>query len=131
MLQSTENKSFRWAMVALVTMLLAGVVAPPKARAAENTSVRILVTDAVTGKPIFQAHLTLQFTVSRRFGRHKTYSLSAKTDMKGIYRFRNIPMGKIRLLVIAADHQTFGQEYEITQDNQLVHVQVKKPQPQM
>jgi hypothetical protein len=131
MSQSTENRGLRWALVALVTILLAGVVVPPKARAADETDVRVLVTDAVTGKPIFQAHLTLQFTVSRRFRRDKSYSLSAKTDLKGMYRFRDIPKGTIRLLVIAKDHQTFGQEYEISEDHQLVHVKMKRPQPQV
>lgn len=131
MLQSVEKKGFRWAMAILVAVLWAGVVAPPSARAAKDTNIRILVTDASTGKPIFQAHLTLQFTVSRRFRRDQSYSLSAKTDMKGICRFRDIPMGKIRLYVIATDHQTFGQVFEITEENQLIHVKMKKPQPQV
>ncbi len=126
-----EKRTLKWLLAGLAVIFLMAGVAPTPARAAENTDVRILVTDASTGKPIFQAHLTLEFTVSRRFRRDKFYSLSAKTDMKGIYRFRDIPKGKIRLLVIAKDHQTFGQIYEITEDNQLIHVKMKAPRPQV
>lgn len=129
--QFSDNRELRWAVVALASVSLAALMAPRQARAADETTVRVLVTDATTGDPVFQAHLTLQFTVSRRLRPGKSYSLSAKTDMKGLYRFRDVPKGKVRLLVIAEHHQTFGQEYEITQDNQLIHVKLKRPQPQV
>lgn len=92
------------------------------------TTVYVLVTDATTNKPVFQAHLTLQFRdPDSRTG--KTTSYSAKTDLQGKYRFSFIPMGTVYLIVTAEDHQTLGRRFEITQENQTLTVKLRKPQP--
>ncbi|HTV54019.1 MAG TPA: hypothetical protein VMI06_03810, partial [Terriglobia bacterium] len=61
--------------------------------------------------------------------RDKTVSLSAKTDLKGQYRFRFIPMEPVVLMVTEPNHQTFGKEFQIGQQNQILRVKLRKPQP--
>lgn len=100
----------------------------------ETTNVHVLVTDAVSGKPIFQARLTLQFqyhepgTLSP-LKRTRTLTYSAKTDAQGRYRFAEVSKGTVRLIVTAPDHQTFSKKFQVDKDNPLLEVKLKKPQP--
>ena len=103
-----------------------------RAASAEQTNLNVLVTDAETGKPIYQARLTLRFREPgnvRKFKPSKTLSYSAKTNAQGRYRFMNIPKGTIHLIVTAENHQTLGKDYELESDNQVIEIKLKKPQP--
>jgi hypothetical protein len=112
-------------------MVLAAAVAlwvPLRLAAAQMTTVHIQVNDAKTGDPIFQAHLTLRYRVPGAFMRRtKIVSYTAKTDKNGKSQFPVVPMGTITLMVTAPDHNTFGKEFEITKDNQLIEVKLQKP----
>jgi hypothetical protein len=110
------------------------VAFPARAHAAtpERTTVHVLVKDAASDQPIANARLTLQFREPAgevRPSRSKVLSFSAKTNAQGRCKFSNIPKGTIHLIVTAERHQTFGQDFELEQDNQLIEVKLKKPQP--
>jgi len=114
--------------VALLLVLPSRVLAAP----VETTNFQVVVTDAETGQPLNQARLTLQFKQpggATRFGKSKRISYSAKTNSQGKYKFLDIPKGTIMLFVTAEKHQSFGKEIELKQDNQVVEVKLKKPQP--
>jgi hypothetical protein len=98
----------------------------------EYTNLNILVKSVEDDKPIFQARLTLQFRMPggvRRFKRSKLTTYSAKTNNQGRYTFTNIPKGSFHLFVTADNHQSYGKELELEQDNQLFEVKLRKPQP--
>lgn len=111
----------------LLSYLPASVHAAPR-KHPPLTDITVMVTEAKTDKPIFQARLTLQFRDpdSRR---GKMISYSAKTDIHGKYKFTFIPMDKVLLVVTAPNHQTFGKEFQITEQGQIIQVKLKKPQP--
>lgn len=114
--------------IAVILLVAAVWAAPALPKDIPLTKVTVRVTDAVSGKPVFQARLTLQFRdPSSRRG--KTLSFSAKTDLKGEYRFSFIPMEKVYLIVTAPDHQTFGGQFAVTKDGQVLHVKLHRPQP--
>ena len=107
---------------------------PARARAdtPERTSVHVLVKDAASDQPVANARLTLRFREpgsKARLRRSKILSFSAKTNAQGRYKFTNIPKGTIHLIVTAERQQTFGQDFELEQDNQLIEVKLKNPQP--
>ena len=105
---------------------------PISTRAVDLTSVTVLVKDAETGKPISQAHLTLEFREPgdpAKLKRPKFLSYSAKTNPQGRYRFVDIPKGGVRLIVTAERHQALSKNFEIEQDNAVLEVSLKKPQP--
>jgi Carboxypeptidase regulatory-like domain len=112
-------------------MILAAVVAtcmPVSLAAAQMTTVHVQVNDAKTGEPIFQAHLTLRYRAQGGFMRRsEIISYTAKTDKNGKGQFPVVPMGTITLMVTAPDHNTFGKEFEITKDKQLIKVELQKP----
>lgn len=92
------------------------------------TTVHVEVKDAQTGKPIYQAHLTLEFRQPGRFLRRaKIISYTSKTDTKGMGIFPVVPFGTVTLMVTAPNHNTFGKEFKITKKNQLIEVKLKKP----
>jgi hypothetical protein len=112
--------------------LLVAFPAHAHADTPERTSVHVLVKDAASDQPIANARLTLQFREPAgevRPSRSKVLSFSAKTNAQGRCKFSNIPKGTIHLIVTAERHQTFGQDFELEQDNQLIEVKLKKPQP--
>ncbi len=105
---------------------------PVRAEDGERTSVNVLVKEAETDEPVMNARLTLQYREggsALKLKRGKTISLYAKTNPQGRYKFTNIPKGTIRIMVVADRRQTFGQEIELEQDNQLIEVKLRKPQP--
>jgi len=121
-------------LVGLTLACLVAAQSPARAADDQRTNIHVVVTDRDTGKPIYQAQLTLTFEeVSYTFKvKHsKPISYSAKTDLKGRYGFLDIPKGKIRLLVTAERHESFGKYIEIDKDNQEILVRMKKPQPQI
>lgn len=112
-------------------VILAAVVAicmPISLAAARITTVNVQVNDAKTGEPIYQAHLTLRYREQGGFMRRsRIISYTAKTDKNGKGQFPVVPMGSITLMVTAPDHNTFGKEFEISKDNQLIKVELQKP----
>ncbi len=130
MSQAHRNKRLALGLCFAAFFFLVVFQAPTRADSAERTSVHVLVKDAVSDQPIANARLTLRFREpGGRFRRSKVLSFSAKTNAQGRYKFTNIPKGTIHLIVTAERQQTFGQDFELEQDNQLIEVKLKKPQP--
>ncbi len=94
----------------------------------EYATVNVLVKSAENDKPVYQARLTLQFRMPGKI-RSKLTTYSAKTNNQGRYSFTTIPKGSIHLFVTADNHQSYGKELELEQDNQLIEVKLRKPQP--
>jgi len=111
-----------------LALLLSGVCKPQEKQPIPELSVNVVVTEADTGEAISQARLTLTFKSGKL---HRTISYGAKTNAQGRYRFTNIPQGTIRLFVTAERHQSYGKEIELEEDNQVIEVKLKKPQPQL
>lgn len=130
--QSLKKKRLILGLCFAVFSFLVAFRLPAGADTPERMSVNVLVKDAAGDQPIANAHLTLRFREPRGegpFARDKMLSFSAKTNAQGRYKFTNIPKGTIHLIVTAELHQTFGQDFELERDNQLIEVRLKKPQP--
>jgi hypothetical protein len=126
MLGSPHLRIQTWLFVS-AAILLCGVCKPAQQQPVPEVSLTVVVKEADTGDPISQARLTLTFHRPGKLHRAVTYS--AKTNAQGRYRFTNIPEGTIRLLVTAERHQSFGKEVDLEEDNQVIEVKLKKPQP--
>ncbi len=113
--------------VGAAILLFCVVCKPAQQQPIPEVSLNVVVKEAETGDPISQARLTLTFHQQGKLHRSITYS--AKTNAQGRYRFTNIPKGTVRLLVTAERHQSFGKEIEVEEDNQVIEVKLKKPQP--
>jgi len=130
-----RRKGLRFLGVLLCwAILVAGlaITRPARADSADQTNVIIVVKEAETGQPIPNAKLTLQFREPgnpMKLKRRKQLSFSSKTNLQGRYKFVGVTKGTIRLLVTAERRQSSGQELELEQDNQVIEVKLRKPQP--
>lgn len=127
-MRSTFWKQIRWIRSAVILAALVAICMPLSLAAETMTTVHVQVNDAKTGDPIYQAHLTLRYRVQGGFMRRsQIISYTAKTDKNGKGQFPVVPMGTITLMVTAPDHNTFGKEFKITKDKQLIKVELHKP----
>jgi hypothetical protein len=129
MLRPNHLRFRTWVFVGAAILLYCVVFKPATPDSSRETSLTIVVKEADTGDPISQARLTLTFQQRGRLHHSKTISYSAKTSAQGRYRFTNIPKGTVVLLVTADRHQSLGKEIEVEEDNQVIEVKLKRPQP--
>jgi 5-hydroxyisourate hydrolase-like protein (transthyretin family) len=115
-----------WVFAGAAILLFCGVCRSAQQQPIPEGSLTVVVKEADSGDPISQARLTLTFKQGRL---HRPISYSAKTNAQGRYRFSNIPKETVRLLVTADHHQSFGKEIDLEEDNQVIEVKLKKPQP--
>jgi hypothetical protein len=127
MLRPNHLRFRTWVFVGAAILLFCRVSEPAQQQPIPEFSITIVVKEADTGDPISQARLTLTFHQQGRL--HRSISYSAKTNAQGRYRFTNIPKGTVHLFVTAERHQSFGKEIEVEEDNQVIEVRLKKPQP--
>jgi hypothetical protein len=124
----SDHLSFgSWIFVGVAILLFCRVSDPPQQQPTPEFSVTIVVKEADTGDAISQARLTLTFRQPGKL--HRSVSYGAKTNAQGRYRFTNIPKGTVHLFVTADRHQSYGKEIELEEDNQVIEVKLKKPQP--
>ena len=105
----------------------------PSSDSPSYITITVVVTEADSGKPVNQAHLTLQFQTPKKkdnaLSRGKTLAYSAKTNAQGRCKFLFVPEGAVKLLVTEDRHQAFGKEFEVSKENATLEVKLKPPQP--
>src|SRR5262249_17249158 len=99
--------------------------------AADRTKLEIHVTNE-NGRPVERAAVTVKF----KQGRDKIKltkiqrDWELRTTQEGVAKIPAIPKGKVLIMVTAKNHQTFGETFEVSQDEQIIEVVLKPPQAQ-
>ena len=102
---------------------------------AADTSMTLLKVEVLTlsGKPIDRASVIVDFVEGRSYvklGKKILKHWEARTSQEGIARFPSIPQGKMRIQVIAKGYQTFGQIYDVENEEHQVSIKLNPPQAQ-
>ena len=100
--------------------------------AVDMTTLTVHVTTE-SGKPIDHASVVVKFVQGRskvKFGKRIRTEFELHTNEDGIAKIPPIPQGTILIQVIAKDYQTFGQNFDIDQDEKTLDVKLNAPQPQ-
>ena len=100
--------------------------------AADQTNLTIVVTND-KGKPVDNASVIVKFVQGRsavKLGAKIRKEWDMKSSQEGIVKVPAIPQGKILIQVIAKNYQTFGQTFEVEQDEQTIEIKLNPPQPQ-
>jgi hypothetical protein len=116
-----------WIIAALMAACSLPLSADPP-----STRLRIEVK-TLGGKPIERASVIVRFVEGRsvaKFGKKIRTSWETRTNMDGVAKIPPLPQGKILVQVIAKGYQTFGQEFEITDEERTIEVKLNPPQPQ-
>ena len=100
--------------------------------AADQTNLKIVVTTE-SGKPVDNASVVVKFVSGRskaKLGTKIRTEWDMRTSQEGIAKVPSIPQGKILIQVIAKNYQTYGQTFDVAEDEKTVEVTLKPPQPQ-
>ena len=100
--------------------------------AAEMTSLTIQVK-SLGGKPIENASVIVKFVKGHslvKLGKSIRKEWEMRTNQEGSVKIPPIPQGEILIQVIAKDYQTFGQTFDIDEENKTVEIKLNPPQPQ-
>jgi hypothetical protein len=102
------------------------------ALAAPMTKINIVVKTQA-GKPVDRASLVVRFIEGHsviKLGKAVRTTYELKTNQDGEAQIPEIPQGKIRIQVIAKGFQTFGDIFDITENEKTVNITLNPPQQQ-
>ena len=108
------------------------VLAALPALAADLTSIQVHVVNSA-GHPIEQASVIVKFVDGRskvKFGAKIRQEWDLKTNQEGVAIVPAIPQGKIQVQIIAKGLQTFGQIFDIAEEEKTVEIKLNDPQAQ-
>ncbi len=118
-------------MLKLVSFLVAGILAVPLI-AADTTKIQVHVTNR-DDKPVDRASVIVKFVEGRsavKFGAKVYKHWETRTSQEGVAKIPEIPKGKILIQIIAKGYQTFGNVFQIEDDEKIVEIKLNPPQPQ-
>ena len=93
-----------------------------------TSSINFVVLKDDSGKPIRNAAVILHPV--NQHGKQAKTGFELKSDNDGKTHFDGIPYGTWRVQVIAPGFQTFGDDYNVNQNEQLITIRMKRPQDQ-
>jgi hypothetical protein len=119
-----------WTRCALVAALLLGALAAWAA--APMTQLNIEV-QSLSGKPVDRADVVVRFVQGRsklKLGKKIRTTWEMRTNQEGIAKVPAIPQGSILIQVIAKGYQTFGQTFDVDEEEKTLEIKLNPPQPQ-
>lgn len=84
-------------------------------------------------KPVERASVIVRFVEGRsiaKLGKKIITNWEVRTNQQGVARIPSIPQGKIRVQVIAKGYQTFGEDFDVNEEEKTIEVKLNPPQPQ-
>ena len=117
-----------WSKLALALVTVA-LLAPLEA-AELRAKLRVEVTDT-DGDPIERASVIVQFTEGRsvlRLGAKNTRRWELRTNQEGVANFPTMPQGTVKIMVIADHFQTFGEDFEVNEEEKTIQIKLLPPQ---
>jgi hypothetical protein len=85
------------------------------------------------GKPVDRAGVIVRFVEGRSYiklGKKIRTTYELRTNQEGLAKIPSIPQGKILVQVIAKGYQTFGQTFDVAEEEKTVEVKLNPPQEQ-
>jgi len=100
--------------------------------AADTTELTLLVKTP-GGKPVPNASVTIKFVKGRsaaKFGKKIRTEWDLHTNDEGIAKLPPIPQGTILVQIHAQNYQTFGQNFDVDEEQKTLEITLNPPQPQ-
>ena len=113
-----------------ILFLLASVVLP--LAAGDETRLQIVVKNQ-SGKPVDNASVIVKFVQGRsiaKFGAKDRKEWDLKTNQEGVAKLPSMPQGKILIQIIAKNYQTFGDTFDVTEEEKTIDIKLNPPQAQ-
>jgi len=126
--QGMPTRGIAIRIVLFAALLLAAVVA----WSAPMTKLNIVVKSQ-GGHPVDRASVVVRFVQGHsvvKLGKAIRTTFELRTNQDGEAKIPSIPQGKIRVQVIAKGYQTFGQIFDVTEEEKTLDVTLNPPQQQ-
>jgi hypothetical protein len=115
--------------VVLGMLAIAGAAVGQKDKDIEPTSLLYFqVIKEDNGKPVRNAAVIMHAVNAK--GKQERGDMELKTDPDGKANFDGIPYGMVRVQVLAAGFQTYGEDYDIEKAKTEITIKLKRPQGQ-
>ena len=101
------------------------------ASAADLTKLKIVVTTQ-SGRPIDRADVIVRFGGRSlvKLGKMVRTTWEMRSSQEGVAEIPDMPKGKIRIQVIAKGYQTFGDTFDVAEDERTIEIKLNPPQKQ-
>ena len=86
-----------------------------------------------TGKPVESASVIVKFLKGRsaaKLGKKIRKEWELRTNQEGMVKIPPIPQGTILVQIIAKGYQTFGQNFDVDEEQKTLGIKLNPPQPQ-
>jgi len=96
------------------------------------TTLTIVVKNDL-GKPVEHAGVVVRFIKGHsvvKLGKSIRKEWELQTNQEGVAKIPPVPQGTILIQVIAKNYQTFGDNFDVDQEQKTVEIKLKPPQPQ-
>ncbi len=99
--------------------------------AGDLTRLTVLVKSEA-GKPVDRANVIVKFEGRSivKLGKKVKTSWEMRSSQEGLVKVPELPKGKILIQVTAKNYQTFGQTFEVQDDEKTIEVTLNPPQQQ-
>ena len=121
-----------WFDEGMVRLFLGLVLAVLWLSAAPMTSLTIELKNPA-GKPVDNASVIVKFVKGHsliKLGKGIRTEWELKSNHEGIAKIPPIPQGRILVQVIAKNYQTFGQAFDVDEEQKTLTIRLNAPQPQ-
>jgi len=101
------------------------------ATAADLTKLKIVVTTR-SGRPIDRADVIVRFGGRSvvKLGKMVRTTWEMRSSQEGVAEIPDMPKGQIRIQVIAKGYQTFGDTFDVSEDERTIEIKLNPPQKQ-
>jgi len=101
------------------------------ASADDVTKLKIVVTTR-SGRPIDRADVIVRFGGRSlvKLGKMVRTTWEMRSSQDGVAEIPDMPKGQVRIQVIAKGYQTFGDTFEVTEDERTIEIKLNPPQKQ-
>ena len=92
-----------------------------------------IVVKKQSGAPVDRAAVVVRFVEGRsiaKLGKKIRTQYELRTNQEGEVRIPSIPQGKIRIQVIASGFQTFGEVFDVNEEEKTIEIKLNPPQQQ-
>jgi hypothetical protein len=113
--------------IGFATLLLAA-----SSFAVDMTRLQVVVKN-LDGKPIEHAAVIIKFVEGHskvKLGKTITTTWEARTNQDGVLKVPAMPQGSIQIQVNAKGFQTFGQVFQVKEEDKTIEIKLNPPQPQ-
>ena len=116
----------------IVSAVLLAALASSALAVAPMTKINIVLKDQA-GKPVDHASVVVRFVQGHsvvKLGKAIRTTFELRSNQEGEARIPSIPQGKILVQVIAKGYQTFGQTFDVTEEEKTLDITLNPPQQQ-